>query len=191
MPHSVLADLPHDVRERASCVKLAAFDVDGVLTDGRISFGVDGTERKSFHTLDGQGLKLLRSVGIEVAWITARSSEIVARRARELGIVHVFQGITDKLACLESLCGALGTTLDHVSYMGDDLPDLAPMSRCVLSVAPANAHAWVKSRVHWRTQRAGGDGAVRELCDLLLGAQGHAEAVLARFLDGGAAPVAS
>ena len=182
MPYSVLNDLPADIRERAARVKLVTFDVDGVLTDGRISFGVDGHERKSFHTLDGQGLKLLREFGVEVAWITARSSAHVARRAAELGIRHVYQKTDDKLACLRALCVTLDVSLDQVAYMGDDLPDLAPMQHVALAVAPASAHPWVKARVHWRTKNAGGKGAARELCDVILAAQGKAEAVLAKFL---------
>ena len=182
MTWSALDDLPADIRERASRVRLVALDVDGVLTDGRISFGVDGNERKSFHTLDGQGLKLLRSVGVEVAWITARSSAHVTRRAAELGIRHVHQKVDDKLAVLREICMTLDIKLEEVAYMGDDLPDLGPMQHVALSAAPANAHPWVRSRVHWRTQRNGGDGAVRELCDLILCAQRKAEAVLAQFL---------
>lgn len=190
MPHSPLDDLPAALRERAARIRLAAFDVDGVLTDGRLSFDASGLETKHFHTLDGQGIKLLAALGIEVAWITARSSEIVARRAAELGVTEVHQGVKDKLACLRRVCEPRGIALDEVAYTGDDLPDLSPMQHCGLAVAPANAHPWVKARVHWRTQAAGGDGAVREVCDLLLAAQGKAEAALALFIaDAGAALV--
>jgi len=177
-----LGDVSPEVRERAKRVRLVALDVDGVLTDGRISFGVDGNERKAFHTLDGQGLKLLRTHGVEVAWITARGSAHVSRRATELGIRHVHQKVEDKLAKLRELCMTLDVKLEEVAYMGDDLPDLGPMQHVALAAAPANAHPWVVARTHWQAQRRGGEGAVRELCDLILVAQGKVDAVLAQFL---------
>jgi len=173
----------HDVRSLAARVKLAAFDVDGVLTDGTIFIGADGAETmKAFNTLDGLGLKLLRENGIDVALITARETAAVAARARELGLRHVYQGARDKLECLSHLCRALSITLDEVSYCGDDLPDLAPMSRVGLPIAVANAHASVRERAAYVTTAGGGAGAVREVCDLLLDAHGKSDAILARFL---------
>ena len=182
MPYSHLNDLPSDIRERAARVRLAVFDVDGVLTDGRLSYTDDGRELKSFHVHDGLGLKRLMANGIEVAIITARMSHTVTERTAELGIAHVYQDQDDKLACYEQLIQALGLTPEQTCYTGDDLPDLRVMARVGLSVAVANAHPWVRERAHWRTRQSGGDGAVREICDLLLAAQGKAESELARFL---------
>ena len=182
MPYSALTDVPGDVRDRAARIKLAIFDVDGVLTDGRLIYSDDGRELKAFHVHDGLGLKRLMANGIEVAVITARMSHMVTERTAELGIAHVYQGQESKLACFEQLIHALKLQPDQVSYCGDDLPDLAVMQRVGLAVAVANAHPWVGERARWRTRARGGEGAVRELCDLLLAAQGHAEAELARFL---------
>jgi len=177
-----LADVPTTVRERAARVRLLALDVDGTLTDGRLRFGNDGSEIKAFHALDGQGLKLLRDCGIEVALITARSSELVARRAAELGIVHVHQGCHDKRAALRALCQILAIEPAQIAYMGDDLPDLPALDLAGLAVGPRNAHPWLHPRLHWMTSAAGGEGAVRMLCDLILDAQGRVEAIVQRFL---------
>lgn len=157
---------------RAGNIRLACFDVDGTLTDGRLLFDSDGRELKAFHVHDGQGLVLLRQVGIEVALITARHGEIAVRRARELGVrAHV--GVKDKLACVRELCAELGIGLDAVSFMGDDIPDLGAMRAVGLSVAPADAHAFTASQAQLRTRAGAGAGAARELCDLLLSAQGR------------------
>jgi 3-deoxy-D-manno-octulosonate 8-phosphate phosphatase (KDO 8-P phosphatase) len=173
------ADLPADVRERAARVRLAAFDVDGVLTDGGLTDLGDGTEAKRFHVHDGLGLKLLQRAGIAIAWITARRGEAVARRARELGIERLYQGETDKLARLMAVASAVGVGLEAVAYMGDDLPDLACLARAGFAIAPANAHPWILAHVHWQTRLAGGAGAVREACDLILTARGDADRVIA------------
>jgi 3-deoxy-D-manno-octulosonate 8-phosphate phosphatase (KDO 8-P phosphatase) len=182
MPYSHLNDLPAEIRERAARIKLAMFDVDGVLTDGRLCYSDDGRESKAFHVHDGFGLKRLMANGIEVAIITARMSHMVTERTAELGIAHVYQGQESKLACYEQLIHALKLAPEHCAYCGDDLPDLAVMQRVGLSIAVANAHLWVRERAHWRTQARGGDGAVREVCDLLLAAQGKAERELAGYL---------
>lgn len=152
MPYNHLADLPAPIRERAANIRLAAFDVDGVMTDGRLGFDADGIESKQFHVLDGFGLKMLRDHGVTVAIITARSSGVVAARAAELGIAEVHQGQKDKLGCLQAIAGRLGLSLDQVSYMGDDLPDLGCLLRAGLSCAPPNAHPWVRERVHWKSE---------------------------------------
>ncbi|HEY0178926.1 MAG TPA: HAD hydrolase family protein [Dokdonella sp.] len=179
-PH--LADLPADVRARAARIKLAVFDVDGVLTDGRLLYAADGHELKAFHVHDGLGLKRLLANGVEVAVVTARLSHLVTERMAELGVAHVHQDQADKRACLERLRHALKIDADDVAYTGDDLPDLAPMRTVGLAVAVANAHPWVRERAHWRTRLAGGAGAAREVCDLILAAQGKADAELALFL---------
>lgn len=175
-------DLPSDIRERAARIKLAVFDVDGVLTDGQLWYTADGHELKAFNVHDGLGLKRLLANGVEVAVITARLSHLVTERMAELGVAHVYQDQKDKRACLERLLHALKLTAEQTAYVGDDLPDLAPMADVGLSVAPANAHPWVRERARWRTRVAGGHGAVREICDLILASQGKAEAELAAFL---------
>lgn len=180
MPYSHLNDYPADIRERAARVKLACFDVDGTLTDGRLHFDSEGREGKSFHVHDGQGLVHLRKSGVAIAFVTARVGPITQRRATELGAEAYI--VDDKLACVREITQRHGLTLDQVSFMGDDLPDLKVMPHVGLSVAPANAHPWVRERAHWRTHARGGEGAARELCDLLMGAQGYAERLLAASL---------
>ena len=170
-----------DVLDRARRVRLACFDVDGTLTDGRLVYGSDGGESKAFHVHDGQGLVLLRRAGIEVALVTARTSAVVERRAAELG-VRACSGIGDKLRCVEGIAQGLGLALDDVAFMGDDLPDLKVMRRVGLAACPADAHPWIARETAWRATRAGGHGAARELCDLLLEAQGRVDAVLESLL---------
>lgn len=173
--------VPADILARAAAIRLAVFDVDGTLTDGRLWYAADGSEAKQFHVHDGLGLKRLQANGVAVALITARHSEVVARRARELAIEHVFQGEGDKRERLLALLATLKLDAHAACYVGDDLPDLPPMGVAGLAVAVANAHPWVAARAHWQTIRAGGDGAVREVCDLLLQAQGKADAERARW----------
>ena len=173
-----------DVLDAARRVRLACFDVDGVLTDGRVWLNPQGGElTKGFHVHDGLGLKLLDAHGISVAIISTRQSGALSERARELGVRHVYQAERDKLARLDSVCESLGLTLDQVAYVGDDLPDLAPMARVGLAIAVANAHPWVLERAHHVTMRAGGDGAAREVADLLLAAQEKSAAALAQALS--------
>jgi len=180
------ASCPDDLRERAARVRIACFDVDGTLTDGRLYFDSEGRELKAFHVHDGQGLVLLRKAGLHVAFVTARESTIARQRAAELGL-EAFTAVADKFACVEALAQRHGAGLDEVAFMGDDLPDLRVMLRAGFSAAPADAHAWVRERAHWTTRARAGHGAARELCDLLLAAQGHADALLASLLDTGAA----
>lgn len=181
MPYSHFNDYPADVRERAARVRVACFDVDGTLTDGRLFFDSAGREIKAFHVHDGQGLVLLRKAGIVPVFVTARVSPIAEQRAAELG-VEAHTRVTDKLRCVREIAARLGVSLDAVAFMGDDLPDLRVMAHAGFAVAPANAHPWVRERVHWRTQARGGHGAARELCDLLLAAQGRVEGLLADLL---------
>jgi len=169
-------DLPADLRERAARVRLAIFDVDGVLTDGRLWYAEDGHELKAFHVHDGLGLKRLRAHGIEVAIISSRISHVVAVRMAELGVVHVYQAQEDKRVCFDQLLHALQIDPAQCAYTGDDLPDLPVMSQVGLAVAVANAHSSVRELAHWTTRREGGTGAVREVCDLILAAQDKAEA---------------
>ena len=175
MPYSHISDYPTDILARAAKVRLACFDVDGTLTDGRLLFDSEGRELKAFHVHDGQGLALLRRAGLAVALVTARPSSIAEQRAAELD-VEACTKVADKLACVRGLAARHGIGLDAVSFMGDDL---AVLQAAGLAVAPADAHGWIRERVHWRTGARGGEGAARELCDLLLAAQGHAEGLLA------------
>lgn len=176
------AEIPSDIRARASRVRLACFDVDGTLTDGRLWLDAEGRELKAFDIHDGMGLRLLEEHGVRVALLTARHSAVAEARGRELRLAEVHIGVKDKRALLESLCEKYGHTPAEAAMMGDDLVDLGAMGLAGLAVAPSSAHAWVKDRVHWRTRAQGGRGAARELCDLILDAQGKAEAVLAGFL---------
>lgn len=180
MTASHLPAITAELLARAAKIKLACFDVDGTLTDGRLYYDDEGGESKAFHILDGQGLVLLKKAGIAVALITARNSKAAERRAAELGI-EVFTGAKDKLGQVRALCERQGIGLDEVAFMGDDLPDLAPLCAAGLAVAPGNAHRWIAERVHWVTSARGGEGAARELCDLLLDAQDRTEALLAEW----------
>jgi 3-deoxy-D-manno-octulosonate 8-phosphate phosphatase, YrbI family len=156
-------------------------DVDGVLTDGTITYTSGGGETKSFNTQDGLGIKLLQDSGVAVGIITARTSEAVARRAQDLRLAHVFQGKQDKLTVYESILKQTGLRPPQTGFMGDDLMDLPILNRVGLAVAPANAVAEIRQRVHYTTERGGGHGAVREVCDLILEAQGNLARMQATF----------
>ncbi len=171
-----------DIYERAHDIRLVLFDVDGVLTDGRLIFGPDGEETKAFHSRDGHGMKLLMEAGIEVGVITARSSPAVEHRMRNLGIPHVFQGQHDKRATYLALIERLGLNHAQVAYMGDDVIDLPVLSRVGLAASVQDAPAVVKRHCHWIAEHGGGQGAARDLCDLILDAQGKLNALLARYL---------
>ncbi|MDN3919086.1 KdsC family phosphatase [Roseateles violae] len=164
-------------------VKAAIFDVDGVLTDGRIYIGETGESFKAFSTLDGQGLKLLDQAGITPIVITGRDSPAVRRRIADLGLRHAAYGAKDKLAVAQPLLDALGLQWADIAVMGDDWPDLPLMSRAGFACAPAQAHAEAKALAHYVTQAAGGHGAARECCDLLLQACGRYEPLLNGHLD--------
>jgi len=157
--------------ERAAKIRMLVLDVDGVLTDGRLYFDNNGNELKSFSTRDGLGMRSLQNHGVELALITGRKSEIVAARARQLGIVHVYQGRNDKLIAFNDLLQKVELTEDQVCYAGDDWIDLPVLLRAGLSVTVSDADPVVRERVHWVTAKAGGNGAVREICDLILAAQ--------------------
>lgn len=169
-------------------IKLALFDVDGVLTDGRIYISETGEDFKAFHTLDGHGLKSLQQVGITPVIITGRDSPAVRRRVADLGLAHAFYGVRDKLAAAEPLLAQLGAQWGEVAAMGDDWPDLPLLTRAGFACAPPGAHAEVRAVAHHITQAPAGHGAARECCDLLLMAAGHYERLLRAqhaTLDGG------
>jgi 3-deoxy-D-manno-octulosonate 8-phosphate phosphatase (KDO 8-P phosphatase) len=153
-----------------------------VLTDGRLYFLEDGSEIKTFSTLDGQGIKMLINSGVATAIITGRSSPMVERRARSLGIAHLYQGREDKLAVLDELLSQLGLEHGQVAYLGDDLPDLPVIRKVALGMAVANANDFVKQHADGVTRARGGEGAAREFCELILRAQGNLDAALAAYL---------
>lgn len=161
-------------------MKAALFDVDGVLTDGQVFIGESGELFKAFSTLDGQGLKLLLQAGILPIVITGRDSPAVRRRMLDLGLPHALYGVHDKLAAAQPLLDQLGIGWDEVAAMGDDWPDLPLLARAGFSCAPANAHAEAKAVAHHVTPQAGGSGAAREFCDLLLMAAGRYAGLLER-----------
>lgn len=165
--------LSESVRARAAAISLVSFDVDGVLTDGRLLYTERGDEIKAFHVQDGSAIKLLLEYGIEVALITGRSSSMVERRARELGIAHVYQGVGDKGHALGELCTALGLPERSVAHVGDDLPDLPLFHRVGLAIGVPNGHPAIFAHVHHTTALPGGRGVAREVCELLLRARGR------------------
>lgn len=161
-----------DVLQRAKNIRLAIFDVDGVLTDGRLYYSDSGEALKAFHTLDGHGMKMLKASGVELAIITGRRARAVELRAAELGITLLYQGVDDKLAVFRELLAKLGLPPGAAAYMGDDVVDLPVMQACGLALTVPEAPALVKRHAHYVTVRPGGGGAAREACDLLMLAQG-------------------
>jgi len=162
---------PDSLLERARAVSLVCFDVDGVLTDGRIFYSERGDEIKAFHVQDGHAIKMLQNNDIQVALITGRRSGIVERRASELGIRYVYQGVDDKAAALRELLERLGLPASAAAHVGDDLPDLALFSIVGLAIGVPNGHPTAVAASHYVTQLAGGQGVAREVCELLLRAR--------------------
>tara|TARA_R110002096_G_scaffold116164_3_gene251775 strand:+ start:33868 stop:34362 length:495 start_codon:yes stop_codon:yes gene_type:complete len=154
-------------------LRLVAFDVDGVFTDGRFYLSDEGTESKAFHTQDGYGIRSLLKAGLEVAIISGRSSAAVAKRMTELDVRHVVQGCPDKVAALDEIIAQLGIRPDECGYVGDDIPDLPLLQHVGCSFAVANAVAEVRKHSDYQTAARGGFGAVREVCELVLGAAGQ------------------
>ena len=167
---------------RAARVRLMIFDVDGILTDGSLYYGAEGEVIKCFNVLDGHGIKLLQQSGVETAIISARKSAIVQHRAADLGISHVYQGVHDKRSAYELLLMQSAIGADACGFMGDDVIDLPVLSRVGFAVSVPNAHPEVLARAHYVTKAGGGRGAAREVCDLILRAQGNYEAALAPYL---------
>ena len=172
-----------DTQSRAARIKLVAFDIDGVMTDGGLHYTDDGHELKTFNVQDGLGVVLLRRAGIKVAIITGRTSNVVNCRAKDLGVEHVFHGVGDKGAVSGQLLEQLGLQWSELAFMGDDLIDLPAMTRCGLAIAPANARPVVKERAHMVTEAGGGQGAVREAIEFILAAQDKLDAVFAPYLN--------
>ena len=172
---------PSTVIKAAQKIKLILLDVDGVLTDGRLYYGNNGEELKAFDIQDGLGIKLLQKGDIEVGIITGRSSKLLTRRTGELGIELVVQGREDKLTALNEILKGRAIDLEEIAFVGDDLPDLAVIRRVGLGITPANGNHIVASQALWQTKKGGGQGAVREVAELILNAQGKLEALLAPY----------
>ncbi len=169
----ILARTPATLRERLVRIKLMVFDVDGVLTDGSLWYGEQGEMLKRFNALDGHGLKMLTTSGIKVALVTGREGPIVDRRAAELGLGDVMQNVRDKGAALSELAARYHLTLEESGFMGDDLIDLPAMQRAGFAASVPDAPAYVTQAAHWVAIKAGGKGAARECCDLILASQGR------------------
>jgi len=181
-PHPALGFAP-ELLLRAQGIRVAFFDVDGVLTDGGLYISEAGETLKRFNTLDGHGLKLLPRAGITPAVVTGRDSPALRLRLKALGVTHVHYGTEDKRPAAEQTLRTLGLDWSQAAVIGDDWPDLPVMQHCALACAPANAHAEARARAHHITQAAGGHGAAREFCDLLLVASGRYAELLREALQ--------
>lgn len=170
-----------DILEKAAQIKLVIFDVDGVLTDGSLFIGDGGEEYKAFYSRDGLGMKMLHATGVEIGIITARTAKVVEHRMASLGIKHVHQGRLDKLSACEEMLAELGIAFEHTAYVGDDAVDLPVLKRVGLAVAVEDAHPIAKQHAHWQTAHPGGRGAARDVCELIMQAQGTLEAQLHKF----------
>lgn len=173
--------ISNEILARAKKIKVVIFDVDGVLTDGGLTIGDDGQEYKTFNTQDGLGMKLLRQSGVQMAIITGRTSKVVTQRAESTGVMHFYQGVDDKLEAFNDLLKKMNIEADEAAFMGDDVVDMPPMLRCGLAISVPAAPDSVKQRAHYVTQRQAGHGAVREVCELIMQAQGTLEAQMAPF----------
>jgi len=171
------------VIEKAKQIKLLLLDVDGILTDGKLYFSNSGDEMKAFNILDGHGIKMLQESGVAVGIVTGRESQLVAKRANDLGITIVIQGSKDKSEAVRHIAQQQHVTKEQIAFMGDDYPDLPAMKVSGLTLTVANAHPAVAERVDWQSTSKGGEGAVREACDMIMKAQGHYDAALQQYLN--------
>ena len=174
-----------DILEKAKQIRLVIFDVDGVLTDGSLFLGDDGQEYKAFHSRDGHGMTMLQATGVTLGVITGRTSEVVRIRMESLGISHVYQGRRDKLPAYHQLRRDLGLDDAQIAFVGDDVMDLPIMREVGLAIAVQDAHPLVKRHAHWQTPSPGGRGAGRDVCELIMQAQGTLEPALERYLGRG------
>ncbi|PKO46798.1 MAG: phenylphosphate carboxylase subunit delta [Betaproteobacteria bacterium HGW-Betaproteobacteria-22] len=170
------------LNQRFKNIKLLILDVDGVMTDGGLTIGDDGQEYKTFHAHDGLGMKLLKASGVSMAIITGRTSNVVKKRAESTGVAHFYQGAEDKLAAFQDLMHSSGLTPSQCAFMGDDVVDLPPMLHCGLAIAVPDSPDLLLKHAHYVTKKAGGRGAVREVCELIMHAQNTWEAQMAQFL---------
>ncbi len=180
LPHSDTGNPELD--RRAADIKLVIFDVDGVLTDGSLYLGDDGQEYKAFHSRDGHGMKMLMQSGVQLALITGRTSSVVPARAKNLGITHIYQGAQDKLLAFSELIATLKLEAHQTAFMGDDVVDLPVLKRCGLALTVPEAPLIVQKHAHYVTGLSGGRGAAREVCELIMLAQGTLAEQLATYL---------
>ena len=171
-----------DIIDKAKKIELVIFDIDGVMTDGGLFFDNQGGEYKAFNSLDGHGLRMLQECGVRVAVITGRKSELVEHRMRDLGVSLLYQGYRDKKPAFKALLKEVGLRKDQITYVGDDVVDLPVMSRVGLAIAVNDAHPLVKQHAHWTTPSGGGRGAARDVCEMLMQAQGTLETRLNSYL---------
>ena len=171
-----------DIHEKARQIKLVIFDVDGVLTDGSLFIGDNGQEYKAFCSRDGHGMKMLQKSGVEIAIITGRTSRVVEHRIADLGIQHVYQGQQDKIHAYKKLSEKLCLKSSEIAYVGDDVVDLPVMCQVGLAIAVQDAHPMVIKHAHWQTPNHGGRGAARDVCEMIMEAQGKLERELNSYL---------
>ncbi|SNR60644.1 3-deoxy-D-manno-octulosonate 8-phosphate phosphatase (KDO 8-P phosphatase) [Methylobacillus rhizosphaerae] len=167
---------------RAKRIKVAVFDVDGILTNGGLMLGDDGLEYKIFHSQDGLGMKMLSNTGVRLAYITGRKSNVVVKRAENTGVHILYQGVDDKLAAFNDLLEQQDVSAEECLFMGDDVIDIPPMRRAGLAITVPHAMPLVKEYAHYTTERQAGFGAVREVCEMLMKAQGTFDAQMAPYL---------
>jgi 3-deoxy-D-manno-octulosonate 8-phosphate phosphatase (KDO 8-P phosphatase) len=179
----VLSAHSPELNKRLQGIKLLVLDVDGVMTDGGLTIGDDGQEYKTFHAHDGLGMKLLKASGVELAIITGRTSNVVKKRAESTGVAHFYQGAEDKLEAFNALIKACNLEPNQCAFMGDDVVDLPPMLVSGLAIAVPASPALVLEHAHYVTKKSGGRGAVREVCELIMQAQGTFDAQMAPFLS--------
>jgi 3-deoxy-D-manno-octulosonate 8-phosphate phosphatase (KDO 8-P phosphatase) len=177
-----VGEIGKEIAARAARIRMILLDSDGVLTDGRITYGSDGSEIRSFHVHDGFGIRLARVAGLTVGIISGRASPVLEKRAAELKVTELHQRILDKSGCLSDLLNRYGMTDDEVCFIGDDLIDLSVMKRVGLAAAPSDAQPAVRKIAHYVSEREGGRGAVREVIELVLRASGRLDEALQRFL---------
>jgi len=171
-----------EVLIRAKNIKLVIFDVDGVLTDGSLFYGDDGQEYKAFNSRDGHGMKMLQQSGVQIGIITGRTSDVVLHRMKNLNVQHIYQGRLEKLPAFEELIGKLGLQPEQVAYVGDDVVDLPIMIRAGLAITVPGAHDLAKQHAHWITSKAAGAGAGRDVCEMIMKAQGTYDVAMAKYL---------
>ncbi len=172
-----------DTLEKAAGIRLIIFDVDGVLTDGSLLFSEMGEEHKLFNARDGHGIKMAQAAGIEIAILSGRQSSAVGKRMAGLGVKHVYQGLEEKVPAFEALIADLGITPTQAAYVGDDVIDLPVMTRVGLAIAVQDAHPLVRQHAHWQTSQPGGRGAAREVCEMVMEAQGKLKPALETYLS--------
>jgi len=170
-----------EIIAKAAAIRLVIFDVDGVLTDGNIFIGDGGEEYKAFFSRDGLGMTMLQKTGVKIGIITGRTSKVVLHRMQSLDIQHVFQGQTDKIPAFKQLCEELDLQAEQVAYVGDDIIDLPVMNQVGLAIAVGDAHPLVVKHSDWQTDSGGGRGAAREVCELIMQAQGRFSEQLSRY----------